>query len=158
MPYKDKEKRLECVRQWRLRNTLRIKAWKREYRQIHRHRLADYKRIRNIEKQRKGKYEHGIRGREENIRIAIFRLSRVKTKETGIPHHVDHIVPLQGITVSGFHIFGNLRIVRADFNLKKSNTFTKEAEELTYQRMKQDWIANGVKFKLYKPKKQKRSI
>ena len=60
--------------------------------------------------------------------------------------------------MSGIHISGNLRIVRADFNLKKGNTFTKEAEELTYQRMKQDWIANGVKFKLYKPKKQKRSI
>ena len=69
MPYKDKEKRLECVRQWRLRNTLRIKAWKREYRQIHRHRLADYKRIRNIEKQRKGKYEQGIRGEEEDKRM-----------------------------------------------------------------------------------------
>ena len=155
MPYKDKEKRLECVRQWRLRNTLRIKAWKREYRQIHRHRLAAYKRTRNIEKQRKGKYEQGIRGEEEDKRITILRLSRVKTKETGIPHHVDHIVPLQGTTVSGIHISGNLRIVRADFNLKKGNTFTKEAEELTYQRMIKEWITNGVKFKLYKPKKRK---
>ena len=144
MPLKDKEEQLEYVRQWRSKNTLRIKAWKREYRQIHRHRLTEYERTRKLVKQRKGKYEQGIRGREENIRRTIFRLTRVKTKETGIPHHVDHIVPLQGTTVSGFHISGNLRIVTADFNLKKGNTFTKEAEELTYQRMKQDWERLGL--------------
>ena len=50
------------------------------------------------------------------------------TKETGIPHHVDHILPLQGDLVSGFHIPENLRVITAYENTSKGN---KLIEELT---------------------------
>lgn len=40
---------------------------------------------------------------------------------TGIKYHVDHIDPLLGTTVSGFHIESNLQVIKEIDNLRKSN-------------------------------------
>ena len=66
-------------------------------------------------------------------------------------------MPLQGRLVSGFHVSGNLRVVLADTNLRKNDRYTARDEALIQRRMIKDWIANGVDFKLYKPKKRKPS-
>jgi hypothetical protein len=43
------------------------------------------------------------------------------TRMTGIPHHVDHIVPIRGRNVCGLHVHNNLRAVPADVNRRKHN-------------------------------------
>ena len=63
-------------------------------------------------------------------------------------------MPLQGRLVSGFHVSGNLRVILADTNRVKKNRYTARDEALIQRRMVKDWIANGVKFKLNKPKKR----
>lgn len=51
----------------------------------------------------------------------IYAHAKVISKVTKIPHHVDHIVPLQGKEMSGLHVPWNLEVVPARDNLAKSN-------------------------------------
>ena len=56
--------------------------------------------------------------------MAKYQLAAMLTKASGIEHHVDHIIPLQGKKVSGLHTFANLRVIPGSDNVKKSNSFT----------------------------------
>lgn len=55
--------------------------------------------------------------RVKSIYLACHNIS----KRSGVPHHVDHIVPLINDNVCGLHVWWNLRIVSAKSNMKKSN-------------------------------------
>jgi hypothetical protein len=48
-------------------------------------------------------------------------LARLRTKMFGFNWDVDHIVPLAGKTVSGFHVWNNLQVIPSRANRMKSN-------------------------------------
>jgi hypothetical protein len=58
--------------------------------------------------------------------LEFYKLARALSTSTGIPHHVDHIIPLQGKLVSGLHVEGNLQVLPWRDNILKRNTFEVE--------------------------------
>ena len=60
---------------------------------------------------------------DAHLIVAKYQLAAMLTKASGIEHHVDHIIPLQGRKVSGLHVFSNLRVIPGSDNVKKSNKF-----------------------------------
>lgn len=52
-----------------------------------------------------------------------YQLAAMRNRESGQNWHVDHIIPLQGKFVSGFHVPSNLRVIPAIENMRKSNHY-----------------------------------
>ena len=53
----------------------------------------------------------------------LYALAQKLTEQTGIPHEVDHVIPLQGAIVSGLNVPNNLQVITREENRRKSNKF-----------------------------------
>lgn len=52
-----------------------------------------------------------------------YELAALRTKMLGFPWEVDHIIPLQGDTVSGLHVPHNLQVIPRKLNRAKWNLY-----------------------------------
>ena len=117
---------------------------------MHWFRAADQKRRQNPErkeyhnanerKNRKQPHRRAARAAERMARIAsqkqrtpkwadlkaikaFYDTSQWVTEVTGLEHHVDHIIPLNGRLVSGLHVAENLRVLPGPENLAKGSKY-----------------------------------
>lgn len=150
---KNKDKYKERAEKWRTENVSHYRASKKEYlsredvkiaarirakewkeKNLERKRLADKNwRENNVDKKRS--YQAFRRAKvkqatppwltkEHRQQIALVYKEALRLSEdSGVLHHVDHIVPLNGRRVSGLHVPWNLCAIPASENHKKSNKF-----------------------------------
>lgn len=125
------EKKKASVRRWHDSNRDRISlvnhAWRRgnqeKLQQINKlWRLSNKELINFYGSMRRARqFQQTPTWADENVILSFYREAERLTRQTGVPHQVDHIVPLQGRSVSGLHSQHNLQVITAAENRRKSN-------------------------------------
>lgn len=149
--YRENRKRIrKRDNKWRQDNPEKVKERQKEYYQNNKEEVKEHvrkyaKSNKEKIKERSKKYKKGHRGecnarsakreaaklqatpkltKDQHLEIKeIYIEAARRTKLTGIRHHVDHILPLQGVEIRGFHVPWNLQILTDIENSKKHNSF-----------------------------------
>lgn len=104
---------------WRRKNPEQVKAARDAYRRRNLEKDAEKSARRRA--QVKAAVPVWLSREQRNAMAAIYRASKLLSEQTGILHHVDHIVPLGGDSVCGLHVPWNLRVIPAAENHRKGN-------------------------------------
>ena len=131
--WENKEKENKRSRAYGYANREKISARHYAYRKANISRCREYEK-RSIELNRGRVYAHNAKRRARVLKATVkwADLNKIKqiyteciriSKETGVEHHVDHIIPLKSKCVCGLHVENNLRIIPGSENARKNNTF-----------------------------------
>lgn len=132
---KNRDKKLAYLKEYNSERTAKKAEYDKEYRVANReeinrkknlYRLSTGKARQWLASKRARKISTNLlKGDEWNdfVLSELYHLRRIRSEETGIGWHVDHVVPLKGEVVSGFHVWYNLELIPAAVNLKKGNSF-----------------------------------
>jgi hypothetical protein len=120
----DKQKILTKNRNYYYKNKDRVKAQRDQYRSEN---LAQHNHRSALRHAVKLKATPKWLTEEDILNIkAVYKKAKELQELDGIPREVDHIVPLQGETVSGLHVPWNLQILTKSENSSKKNKLLEE--------------------------------
>lgn len=126
----NREKSLKIKRRWTAKNIEKVKAKDERWKKANVHKLRHYCAMRWA---RKNRATPSWLTEEDRLRIeSFFILAREREKETGVPHHVDHIVALRGKNFCGLHVPWNLQVLPWKDNVSKGNVLTEAAYEMPW--------------------------
>ena len=114
-----REKARATTRAWKLDNPLKPKAWQQ----------ANKDKVNNANAKRRAAKLQRTPSWVADSEWQQFALEEMysatqdRERITGVVHHVDHIIPLQGELVSGFHVVENLQVITAYENISKNNSY-----------------------------------
>ena len=125
------DKSREKVRCWRDANRARFNENAKRYQQENAERCRELvarwrrKNPAKVNAQGMRRYAGKLKAVPSWVELAtlsrIYEEARQLSQDTGIQHHVDHIVPLQSKFVCGLHCQANLQIITAEENRRKNN-------------------------------------
>lgn len=121
LPQEERQRRLQKKREWKSENIDRVKSYQSMWYKKNRGKRNAYQMKREAQKDlRTPKWLTQQHFKEMQLFYEMAALL-----ETVFPwkQHVDHIVPLQGKTVSGLHVPWNLQILSAKANIQKGNKY-----------------------------------
>lgn len=118
---KNKDKELSMSAKWKEGNKEQVLESARAYAKAHKAERNAAQQLRHAKKVSASLLD----GDEWNdfVISEIYDLRKTRSIATGIEWHVDHVIPLQGKTVSGLHVWNNLQLIPAKLNLQKKNKF-----------------------------------
>jgi hypothetical protein len=109
----------ERKQQYRAQNAEKVKATYKEYYEANYTRMLAKRNKQHADKL--NRTPAWLTGDEFWMIEQAYELAALRTRLFGFAWHVDHVIPLRGKLVSGFHTPYNLQVIPAVDNLRKSN-------------------------------------
>lgn len=125
---KNKERVLATVAKYRNNNKEIVRQRDKDYAKRNPHKLRA---IKSRRKKKVIKATPKWLTKDQLLQIEFFYKEAIRLEqETGIPHQVDHIIPIQGKEVCGLHVPWNLQVLTQKENRQKSNKLLDNVEPI----------------------------
>ena len=114
----NRDKNRAARKAWEERNPKEVLESSKRYREQNRPKIRA-----RLAVSKQGREKRRVLWANQDAILEIYRQAELMTNATGRLHVVDHVIPLQGRTVSGLHVETNLRVIEHHENARKHNAW-----------------------------------